>query len=80
MFRLLFLGLVLLTRDIYSMSTTESGITNSAVLQTTTPAPTLEDLAKTLQDLLTEQKNVKSVLFGITTTTTKAPTNGQKVR
>ena len=81
MFRL-FLGLVLLTRAIYSMSTnaitTESTITDAAEPQTTTPAPTLEDLVNTLEILLAEHKEFKSAMLG-SATSTKTPNNVQKV-
>ena len=64
MFRL-FLALVLLTRAICSMSTnaltTESAITDAT--QTTTPSPTLEDLANKFEIFLAEQKEFKSTLL-----------------
>ena len=83
MFRL-FLGIVLLTSAIYSMSTnaitTESTITDAAEPQTTTPVPTLEDLANKFEILLAEQREFKSALLGTApTTSTKTPNNVQKV-
>ena len=81
MFRF-FITLVVLTRAIYSMSTngitTESVITEAPVPQTATSAPTLEDLANTLETLLAEHRDFKSALLGQATTSTKTPNNVQK--
>ncbi len=77
----IFLGIVLLTSAINSMSTSSPsaefglGATEVAVLETSTTKPTLSELAKTLNILLNEQAELKKALFAraSSSTTTHGP-------